>query len=168
MTEFGRGSFGERVIMTCIVCNNNHHDSAKEVYVQDPKTGAYARKICPLCMCLDCVQQHDDPIRQKVRPMMMGQTLQTNYNLEVDEFKPGTAGPVRKRIEITGPGPLNIQKAIANMQGALGLQNSVPPPPQHRLQQATGCGCGKNATSRCISCDVPLCMKCLKAHECEG
>ena len=70
-----RGSFGERVVMTCQVCMNGHHEGQKEVYVEDPRTGAYARKICPLCMCLDCVQTHDDPIRRQIRPLMKGQTL---------------------------------------------------------------------------------------------
>lgn len=164
MTEFGRGSFGERIVMACQVCHNPHHGDKKEVWVQDPQTGAYAQKVCPLCMCLDCVQQFDDPIRAKIRPLMMGQTLQTQYNLNVEERKPGEA-PTRKNIHIKGPGPLNVPAALKQMGDLLGLR-APEPPPRHHLPQAVACGCGKNATSRCISCDVPLCVKCLKAHDC--
>jgi hypothetical protein len=95
---------------------------------------------------------------------MMGQTLQSTYNLNVDEFKPGQQ-PTKRNISIKAPGPLNVPEALKLMGGLLGLQPSAPPP-THRLGQ-TGCGCGKNATSRCIACEAPLCIKCLKAHECE-
>lgn len=158
-----RGSFGERVVMTCQVCMNGHHEGQKEVYVEDPRTGAYARKICPLCMCLDCVQTHDDPIRRQIRPLMMGQTLAQQYHLTVDEHLPGQA-PRKRNITIKAPGPLNVPDAIRKMGDVLGLQPSTPSG-QHKLGQ-TACGCSKNAVSRCIGCDEPLCMKCLKAHDC--
>lgn len=164
MTEFDRGSFGERVIMTCQVCMNQHHDSAKEVFVQDRQTGAYAKKICPLCMCLDCVQLHDDPIRSKIRPLMMGQTLQTSYNLNVDEHLPGKE-PTKRNIRIQGPGPLNVPAALKQMGDLMGLSGPEQAP-THALPQSVGCSCGKNASSRCISCNAPLCIKCLKAHDC--
>jgi hypothetical protein len=168
MTEFGRGSFGERVVMTCQVCMNPHHEGQKEVFVQDRQTGAYKKAICPLCMCLDCVQTHDDPIRAKVRPLMMGQTLQSQYNLTIDEFDKakGHTAPVRRQLSIKAPGPLNMQEVLAQMGGLLGLQ---PPAsaPKHNIGQAIACGCGKNATSKCIACELPLCMKCLKSHDCD-
>lgn len=164
MSEFGRGSFGERVVMTCQVCMNAHHESAKEVFVQDKRTGAYAKKVCPLCMCLDCVQLHDDPIRSKIRPLMMGQTLQSTYNLTVDEHMPGKV-PTRRNIHIKAPGPLNVPEALKQMGDVIGL-GAPEAAPQHALPHTVPCGCGKNATSRCISCNDPLCVKCLKAHEC--
>ncbi len=138
MNEFGRGSFGERMIMTCQVCMNSHHDGQKEVFVQDPQSGAYKKAICPLCICLDCVQQHDDPIRKQIRPLMMGQTLQSEYNLDLAEHKPGEA-PTRRMLNIKAPGPLNVHEAIKKMGDVLGLQ-SPEAPPQHRLPQAAGCG----------------------------
>lgn len=163
--EFGRGSFGERIVMQCQVCMNPHHGDKKEVFVQDPQTGAYKKAICPLCMCLDCVQQFDDPIRQKVRPMMMGQTLQSQYNLTIDEHEKGKA-PTKRQLSIKAPGPLNLPEVLKQMGEVMGVGLQPPaPPPKHNLGQA--CGCGKNAVSRCISCEVPLCMKCLKVHECE-
>lgn len=158
-----RGGFGERITMICNVCGNPHHADKKEVYKQDPKTGAYRKMICPLCLCLDCVQLHDDPIRRQIRPLMMGQTLQSKYNLNVDEFKPGQQ-PTKRNIEINAPGPLNVPEALKVMGDLLGLQPSAPQP-RHNIGQA-GCRCGKNAISRCIGCDEPLCMKCLKGHEC--
>ena len=164
MTEFSRGSFGERVIMTCMCCQNSHHEAAKEVFVQDQQTGAYKKAVCQLCVCLDCVQQHDDPIRKHLRPLVMGQTLQSQYNLNVDEFKPGQE-PTKRRISIKAPGPLNVREAIKGMGDVLGL-HAPEPPPQHHLPQTVACGCGKNATSRCISCNEALCVKCLKSHEC--
>lgn len=166
MTEFGRGSFGESISMTCQVCMNPHHDRAQEVLVQDKQTGAYAKKICPLCMCLDCVQKFDDPIRAKVRPMMMGQTLQTSYNLNVEEFdkKKGHTAPVKRQIQHTGPGPLNLQHMLKQMGEVMGVGLQAPQQ-QHKL--GVGCSCGKNAVSKCINCETPLCMKCLKEHECE-
>jgi hypothetical protein len=164
MNEFGRGSFGERVVMTCQVCMNAHHEGQKMVYVQDKRTGAYAQKICPLCMCLDCVQLHDDPIRARIRPLMMGQTLQSQYHLTVDEQIPGQQ-PRKRNISIKAPGPLNVPDAIKQMGDVLGLQ-APQPPEQHKLAQTVLCGCRKNAASRCISCDTPLCMKCLKSHDC--
>lgn len=159
-----RGGFGERMTMICQVCGSAHHEDKKEVYVADNQTGSYKKAICPLCLCLDCVQLKDDPIRRQVRPMMMGQTLQSQYNLNVDEFKPGEQ-PTKRNIQINAPGPLNVRDALQVMGGLLGLQQPAPAP-RHRLGQ-TGCGCGKNAVSKCISCEAPLCMKCLKAHECE-
>lgn len=168
MTEFGNsGSFGERIVMQCQICHNRHHDSAKEVYVQDPKTGVYAKKICPLCMCLDCVQTSDDPIRAKIRPLMMGQTFKTEYNLTVDEFDKakGHTSPQVRNLNLQAPGPLNLKEAIAQIGGLMGLQ-SPQPPPRPAIGQAVACGCGKNASSKCIQCDVPLCMKCLKVHDC--
>jgi UDP-N-acetylmuramyl tripeptide synthase len=164
VNEFSRGSFGERVVMTCQVCMNSHHEGRKEVFVQDPKTGAYAKKICPLCMCLDCVQLHDDPIRRQIRPLMMGQTLQSTYNLNVDHHEPGQQ-PTKRNIHIKAPGPLNVSDAMKAIGDLLGLQ-APGQQARHALPQAVGCGCGKNATSRCISCEAPLCMKCLKNHEC--
>ncbi len=169
MGEFGRGSFGERVVMTCQICMNAHHEGQKEVYVEDKQTGAYARKVCPLCMCLDCVQLHDDPIRAKIRPLMMGQTIQTQYNLNVEERKPGEA-PTRRNIHIKAPGPLNVPAALKQMGDLLGF-NAPETPTQHALPQSVACEglrCRKNATSRCISCNEPLCVKCLKSHECDG
>jgi hypothetical protein len=157
-----RGSFGERMVMICAVCNNNHHDGGKEVFVPDA-TGVVRRMKCPLCCCLDCVQMADDPIRRQIRPLMMGQTLQSKYNLSVEEYKPGQA-PTRKNIEINAPGPLNLKDAMAQIGGMLGLQPSATAA-RHNLGQA-GCRCGKNAVSRCIGCEEPLCMKCLKGHEC--
>lgn len=158
-----RGGFGERIVMICMVCNNNHHAAGHEVFVPD-QTGVVRRMRCPLCCCLDCVQTADDPIRKQIRPLMMGQTLQRSYNLNVDEFKTGQQ-QTRRNIQISGPGPLNLKDAMAQISGMLGLQASQTPP-MHRLGQ-TGCGCGKNATSRCIACEAPLCIKCLKSHECE-
>jgi len=167
MTEFNRGSFGERVTMVCAVCTNNHHAQNAEVFVTDQRNGVRRRARCPICCCLDCIQTADDPIRTQLRPRIMGQTLSSQYNLEVEEFKPGTPGPVKKLLNIKAPGPLNLQDAMASIQGLLGLQPSVPAK-QHRIGQAVGCGnCRKNATSRCISCDLPLCMKCLKIHDCD-
>lgn len=165
MSEFGRGSFGERIVMQCQICQNPHHEDQKECFVQDPKTGAYKKAVCPLCMCLDCVQMKDDPIRAKVRPLMMGQTLQSEYNLTVDENKPGEK-PTKRRISFKAPGPLNMKEVIGQMGGLLGLQPPTAPPPPRQVGYA--CGCGKNATSKCISCEVPLCIKCLRNHECEG
>lgn len=166
MSEFSRGSFGERVVMTCQVCMNPHHDSAKEVFVQDKQTGAYAKKICPLCMCLDCVQLHDDPIRSKIRPLMMGQTLQTSYNLNVDEHMPGKE-PTKRNISIKAPGPLNVPAALKQMGDLMGLGLQGPKQPQHNLPQTVACiGCRKNASCRCVSCNEPLCVKCLKSHDC--
>jgi hypothetical protein len=160
----GHGSFGERVVMTCMVCGNGHHDGQKEVYVQDAQTGAYARKLCPLCMCLDCVQIHDDPIRRQIRPLMMGQTLAQQYHLTVDEHLPGQ--PARRRnITIKAPGPLNVPEAIRQMGDLMGLQGPEAPP-RHNLQQSVACGCRKNAVSKCIACEMPLCIKCLKTHDC--
>lgn len=162
------GNFGERIVMVCQLCGSPHHDQPKEVHVQDPKTGAWGRKRCPLCVCLDCVQTHNDPVRQHLRPLMMGQTLNSQYNLDVEEFDKGKGHtePVRKRLTIKAPGPLNVPEAIKAMGEFLGLA-APEPSKRHRIAQATACACGKNATSKCISCDVPLCMKCLKAHECE-
>lgn len=160
------GGFGEKITMLCAVCNSPHHDSKKDVFVQDRQTGAYKKSVCPLCMCLDCVQLYDDPIRSKIRPLMMGQTLQSQYNLNVDEFKPGEA-PTKRNIHIKAPGPLDVPAALKAMGDLLGLGLQPPETPRHRLPQAVGCGCGKNATSKCISCDEPLCMKCLKSHDCE-
>lgn len=157
-----RGGFGERITMVCQVCGNGHHNDGKEVFKQDPKTGAYRKLICPLCLCLDCIQLKDDPIRRQVRPLMMGQTLQSTYNLNVDEHQPGQP-PTKRNIQINAPGPLNVPEALKAMGNLLGHQSA----PQHRLGRV-GCGCGKNAASRCISCDVPLCMKCLKSHECDN
>lgn len=159
-----RGGFGERIVMVCQVCGSSHHEDRKEVYIPDKQTGEYRKAICPLCLCLDCVQLKDDPIRRQVRPMMMGQTLQSQYNLNVDEFKPGQE-PTKRNIQINAPGPLNVPEALQLMGGILGLQQPTPKK-IHRIGQV-GCGCGKNATSRCIACDAPLCMKCLRAHECE-
>src|SRR4029077_8259046 len=137
----------------------------KEVFAQDPNTGAFMKGMCPLCMCLDCVQQFDDPIRQKTRPLRRGQRIHPQYNRTVDEFKPGDKEPTKRRLTINAPGPLNMKQAVKEMGNLLGLQPPEPPK-QHRLPQAVACRCAKNATSRCISCDVPLCVKCLKAHEC--
>jgi hypothetical protein len=164
MSEFGRGSFGERMIMVCQVCNNNHHESGKEVFVPDPRTGVVKRMKCPLCCCLDCVQTSDDPIRRQIRPLMMGQTLSSKYNLNVDEFKPGQQ-PTKRNISINAPGPLNMKDAMAQIQGMLGLQAAEPR--RHGIGQAVGCGCWKNAVSKCIGCEAPLCMKCLKSHDCD-
>lgn len=166
MTEFDRGSFGERMVMVCQICGSNHHDGQKEVMVQDEQTGRYRKAMCALCCCIDCVQLADDPIRKQIRPLMMGQTIQSTYNLNVEERKPGQEA-TRRNIVHKGPGPLDIRKVLNQMQGALGLQ-APQAPPQHRIPQAVACGCGKNASSRCISCDVPLCVKCLKVHECES
>lgn len=159
------GSFGERIVMQCQVCGNPHHDSAKEVFVNDPRSGAYAKKVCPLCMCLDCVQHFDDPIRAKVRPLMMGQTLQSQYNLTVDERKPGEA-PTKRQLSIKGPGPLNLPEMLKQMSDVMGVGLQAPTPPtRHNI--GIGCACGKNAVSKCISCEKPLCMKCLKVHDCD-
>ena len=160
-----RGSFGETIVMQCQVCGNPHHDTAKEVLIQDRQTGAYARKVCPLCMCLDCVQKFDDPIRAKVRPLMMGQTLQSQYNLTVDENVKGQA-PTKRQIQVNAPGPLNLPEILKQMGEAMGVGLQGPPQqPRHAIGIA--CRCGKNAVSKCIACEKPLCMKCLKAHECE-
>lgn len=159
------GNFGERIVMQCQVCSNPHHDTAKEVYVQDRQTGAYSKRNCPLCMCLDCVQQFDDPIRAKVRPLMMGQTLQSQYNLTVDENVKGQA-PTKRQISIKAPGPLNLPEILKQMGEAMGVGLQAPTPqPRHAIGIA--CRCGKNAVSKCIACEKPLCMKCLKTHECE-
>jgi hypothetical protein len=158
------GEFGERLVMVCQICKGNHHDSNKEVFVKDPATGAWKKAMCAICCCLDCVQLADDPIRMQLRPLMMGQTLESTYNLTVDEHHPGQA-PTRRRITSKAPGPLDMKKTIQGMQGLLGLQPSAAPP-VHKLPQTVSCDCGKNAASRCIACDVPLCMMCLKAHEC--
>lgn len=166
MTEFDRGSFGERMTMVCAVCGSNHHGNNAEVFVRDQKTGVVRRARCPLCCCLDCVQLSSDPIRTQLRPLIMGQTLQSQYNLEVEELKKGMAGPVKRMLNIKAPGPLNLQDAMSSIQGLLGLQPAASSK-RHRIGQATGCGCGKNAVSKCIACDVPLCMKCLKSHDCE-
>jgi hypothetical protein len=166
VSEFNRGSFGERISMTCQVCRGTcHGDVRKEVFVQDPATSAYKKAVCPMCLCLDCVQKEDNPIRAQLRPRMMGQTLRSQYNLNVDEFKPGEA-PTKRNIHIKAPGPLDVPAALKAMGDLLGLQ-SPESPPRHRLPQAVGCGCGKNATSKCISCEMPLCMKCLKSHDCD-
>ncbi len=164
MSEFSRGSFGERVVMTCQVCKQSHHEGQKPVYVKDKATGAYTQRICPLCMCLDCVQLHDDPIRAKIRPLMMGQTLQSQYHLTVDECMPGEK-PTKRHILIKAPGPLDVPAALKQMGNVLGL-NAPEPPPKHALPLTVLCGCRKNAVSKCISCEVPLCMKCLKSHDC--
>ena len=165
MTEFGRGSFGEAIVMTCQVCMNPHHEGPKEVFVPNPATGAYAKKVCPLCMCLDCVQKFDDPIRAKVRPLMMGQTLQSNYNITMEQFdtKKGDTAPVKRQIQHSGPGPLNLQNVLQQMGEVFGVGLQQPATPRLGVH---GCGCGKNAVSRCITCERPLCMKCLKTHEC--
>jgi hypothetical protein len=160
------GGFGERIIMVCQACRSNHHEGQKEVLIQDDRTGTYRKAVCPLCVCLDCVQTGDDPIRKHLRPLMMGQTLQTQYNLNVDEFKPGQT-PTKRNIHIKAPGQLNVPEALKAMGNLMGLEPPAPPP-RHNIGQAVACGCGKNATSRCISCNVPLCVKCLKSHECEG
>ncbi len=165
MTEFDRGSFGERVVMQCQVCNNPHHGEPKEVFVPDPRTGAYAKKLCPLCMCLDCVQQFDDPIRSKVRPLMMGQTLQSECNLTMEQHVPGE-GPTKKTFNLKGPGRLNLPELLKQMGDVMGIGlQPTAAAPRHNL--AVACGCGKNATSKCIACEKPLCIKCLKAHGCD-
>jgi hypothetical protein len=158
------GGFGERITMICAVCSSAHHDSSKEVYVHDAQTGAYRKAICPLCVCLDCCQLHNDPIRSKIRPLMMGQTLAQQYHLTVDEHLPGQ--PARKRnITIKAPGPLNVPEAIKAMGDLMGLQGPEAPP-RHNLQQSVPCNCSKNAVSKCIACEMPLCIKCLKTHDC--
>jgi hypothetical protein len=168
MTEFSRGSFGETIVMQCQVCMNPHHDGPKEVLVQDQRTSAYAKKLCPLCMCLDCVQKFDDPIRTQVRPLMMGQTLRSQYNLTIEEFdkRKGHTAPVSRQLQINGPGPLNLQDLLKQMGDVMGVGLQQPQPQrQHKLGIA--CPCGKNAVSKCINCEKPLCMKCLKIHECD-
>jgi hypothetical protein len=165
VSEFNRGSFGERISMTCQLCHGVcHGDTKKEVFVPDPATGAYRKAVCPMCLCLDCVQREDNPIRAQLRPRMMGQTLQSQYNLTVDEFKPGGT-PTKRNLQINAPGPLDVPAALKAMSNLLGLQ--PPAPPRHNIPQAVACGCGKNATSRCISCNAPLCIKCLKSHDCD-
>jgi hypothetical protein len=164
VSEFSRGSFGERVTMVCAVCQNNHHEPNREVFVRD-QSGVVRRGRCPICCCLDCVQTADDPIRTQLRPLIMGQTLQSQYNLEAEEFdkRKGHTGPVRRKIEMRGPGPLNLRDAMREIQGLLGVQPTTEPT---RRIGTTGCGCGNAATSRCIDCDLPLCGKCLGKHKC--
>jgi hypothetical protein len=164
------GSFGERIEMQCQVCVNPHHDGPKEVFVQDRQTGAYGKKVCPLCMCLDCVQRFDDPIRTKIRPLMMGQTLQSQYNLNMEEFdkKKGHTAPVRRQISIKAPGPLNVPEVLKQIGELMGLGLQAPTAaPRHAIGVACKGRCGKSAVSKCIACEAPLCMKCLKVHECD-
>jgi hypothetical protein len=159
------GSFGESIIMQCQLCQNPHHDSPKKCFIQDRQTGAYAEKVCPLCMCLDCVQKYDDPIRARVRPLMMGQTFQSQYNLTVEENIKGQA-PRTRNIQHNAPGPLNLPEVLKQIGGILGV-GLQPASGQPRHNVGYACSCGKNAISKCIGCEKPLCMKCLKAHECD-
>jgi hypothetical protein len=138
MSYYEHGEWG-RIVMICQVCKTKCHESGpKEVFVQDPTTGAYRKAKCPMCVCHDCVQLADDPLRAGLAPHMLGQTAAK---------------------------PFNIEQALNDMKGALGLV--FDPPKQHALPRSAACECGEPARSRCISCDEALCSRCVKGHKCQ-
>lgn len=145
MSYYEHGPDG-RIVMLCQVCGTScHADGPKQGYFVDrkatPKGGlpVYKKGTCPMCVCHDCIQLADDPVRAGLAPGIMGQTFSS---------------------------PFNIEQAISGLQGQLGL---IQEPERRRaLPGSVACGCGAPARSRCISCDEAHCLGCQKVHECRG
>lgn len=127
-----------RAVLICQVCKNRCHSSGPKEVYQDSGGGNYRIMECPVCCCHECVQLADDPIRRKIAPRMLEQT--------------------RAR-------PFSIEHAMKGLGEALGLR---APAPQRRIGRKEYCSCGGTAKSRCISCDEPLCGKCLERHRCQA
>lgn len=130
------------IVMICQVCKTRcHADKPKPVEVEIGRDARerpiYRQGVCKRCVCHDCVQLADDPARRAIAPAILGQT---------------TAAP------------FNLEQALKSIAGELGL--GAPPAPEPRRLGVASCSCAATAKSRCISCDAPLCTKCLRKHRC--
>lgn len=155
---FYEHGFGGRIVMLCQVCKSAcHPDGPKEVFVQDKETGAFRKAMCPLCICHDCVQVNDDPVRRQLAPLILGQTMESGPRIVLER----DGGKHTENM----PGPFSIEKAIAEMR--LGLVYEEPKK-AHALPtpRSASCACAAVASARCISCSEAFCPRCLKAHEC--
>lgn len=145
MSYYQHGSEGQ-IVMICQVCNTRcHADGPKKGYFlnkeETEKQGrpVYFHATCPLCVCHDCVQLADDPVRAGLAPAILNQTMSN---------------------------PFNLGQAIDGLANKLGL---VPEPEKrHALPRSAACMCGEPARSRCISCDEALCGRCVKGHHCRS
>ena len=143
MPYYDHGPMGE-IVMICQVCRTRcHKDQPKDVEVEvgrdDLGRTVYRRGQCKKCVCHDCVQLADDPARRALAPALLNQT---------------TAAP------------FNLEQALKSIVGELGLGVRPTPEPPPRLHGPAPCACAAPARSRCISCDAPLCARCLKKHKC--
>lgn len=138
MSFYKHDGFGQ-IVMICQVCKTKCHEAGpKEVFVRDEKTGVFRKATCPMCVCHDCVQLADDPIRAGLAPQILGQTTAK---------------------------PFNIEQALGEAREHLGLV--FEPQKRHALPRSASCECGEPARSRCITCDEALCSRCVKDHKCQ-
>jgi hypothetical protein len=143
MSYYNHGPDGQ-IIMICQICKTKHHDEPKQVYVVDQEASRRSRKptyrmaTCKMCVCHDCLQLADDPIRAELAKRVMGQTIESRFNLE---------------------------KALGGVADQLGL--TMDRPKRHALQRVAACGCGVRAEIRCIHCDEASCHKCARVHRCD-
>jgi hypothetical protein len=158
MSYFEQTSGGQ-LVMLCQVCKTKHHDEPKKVFIHEKDSDSYREGVCRLCVCHDCIQLADDPVRKKLAPLIMGQTLGTDYRINT------TKDGKEVTLEHKGPGLFSLEKAIKE-SGVLKLMPVDPP--RHALPRASACGCGAEPRFRCVKCDEALCLKCQNTHVCQG
>lgn len=124
-------------MMICQLCKTRcHADGPKQVHIQDSGSGQLRQAQCPACICHDCVQISDDPVRRQIAPLVLGQTVD------------GGGGR---------PGLFSIQDAISKIDPRLALK---PIDPDRRRLESRLCWCGSPGRTRCIACSVPICSAC--------
>jgi hypothetical protein len=126
------------LVMVCQVCGGKCHSNGPVKVWKKNDAGMHQQFECKLCICSDCCQLADDPIRRQLAGMMLGQTREQ---------------------------PFNIGRAMQTVAQGLGLQ---PVPDRPKLETNVACGCGDRAKTQCLDCDDLLCGKCVRTHACRG